>query len=179
MSRILSLSWKVLTYSFNLVVAVQALFQAWPSRLQYFDGFSRLYVLHCQGCFALWATAPGQSSTNKLVALPLQDTSGLFCTGGLLAGSLTSHSDRRPIAEENIRSILVPRNFTGTTATVEHACDDNVGQVCDTCFGERQIGKAVWSRRLRKQAYLKMSSFTPYKNLAIFGHPYFLDVFTP
>ena len=62
-------------------------------------GFCRLCVLHCQGCFALWATAPGQSSPDRLVALPLQATNSLSCKGGLLAGSFASHWDRRPIAE--------------------------------------------------------------------------------
>ena len=52
-----------------VVVAVQAQFQAWPSRLRYLDGFCLLFVLRCQGCLLLWETAPGQSSPDQLVVL--------------------------------------------------------------------------------------------------------------
>ena len=92
----------------SVVVAVQALFQAWPSRLQYLNGFCRLYVPHCQGCFALWATALDQSSPDRAPFKPPTSRaaltswlrgSRLSCTGGLLAGSLASHWNRRPTAE--------------------------------------------------------------------------------
>ena len=61
----------------TVVVVVQALFQAWPSRLQYLDGFCRLYVLHCQGC-GMFRTV-GNSSWSVLPSshqpVPLQLTS--------------------------------------------------------------------------------------------------------
>ena len=50
---------------FTVVVAALAEFH------RYRDVFCLLFVLRCQGCLLLWATAPGQSSPDQLVTLLL------------------------------------------------------------------------------------------------------------
>ena len=108
------------------VVAVQALFQAWPLRLRCLDGFYQPFVLCCQGCFALRATALGQSSPShygryiRSVLGSIMSYSYTICSVGTAVSSVMTVKFHRasliPFAQKKLHAVRFP---SGTNSRLQ------------------------------------------------------------